>query len=302
MGIYDREYYRREGPSFLETMASHGKVCKTLILINVVIYVFQLLTMPRSPVTDALLLDVNKVADGQVWRLLTYAFLHSETSVYHILFNMLFLWWFGSDVEDVYGPREFLTIYLLAAIAGGVAFALSYWVGLTDSPRCLGASGAVTGVLVICAFHFPTRRILLFFILPVPIWAFVLFSVAQDTFGLLGGRAAENVAFAGHLGGAAFGAAYFWWGGRLLSFLPDFRAWSKERSRPKLRVYREEESAPRPVPVAAASAPAAEMDEQLDAKLDAVLAKITASGLGSLTEPERALLNKASEAARKRRS
>ena len=50
-------------------------------------------------------------------RLLSYAFLHDPGDIFHILFNMLFLWWFGSDVEDLYGPREFLSFYLTAALA-----------------------------------------------------------------------------------------------------------------------------------------------------------------------------------------
>src|SRR5689334_25323067 len=107
MGIYDREYYRRESPSFLD----RGQVCKWLIGINIVCFILQLVTRPHGfpqaggtdPITDWFVLDVDAVLHGQVWRLLTYAFLHDPQGLYHILFNMLFLWWFGSDVEDIYG-------------------------------------------------------------------------------------------------------------------------------------------------------------------------------------------------------
>src|SRR5437870_1573047 len=119
MGIHDREYYRREGPGFLDSLTPRGNVCKSLIALNVVLSVG---LRGTSPFTEALLLDVPDVLHGQFWRVLTYAFLHSEQNVYHILFNMLFLWWFGSDVEDLYGPREFLTFYLVSAVAGGLAF------------------------------------------------------------------------------------------------------------------------------------------------------------------------------------
>src|SRR5262245_21570323 len=112
MGIYDRDYYRRDGPSFLGAITRHGMVCKWLILLNGICFVVQLLTRFRpidslnlwvpGPFTEALWLDVPKVLDGQVWRLLTYAFLHDTGGILHILFNMLFLWWFGSDVEDLY--------------------------------------------------------------------------------------------------------------------------------------------------------------------------------------------------------
>src|SRR5262245_52489730 len=118
MGIYDREYYRREGPSFLGSFTGRGQVCKWLIAVNVICFVIQLLTRQAQPIdlgggmvvrvwqswfTELFVLDVGDVLNGQVWRLLTYAFLHSESQLVHILFNMLFLWWFGSDVEDIYG-------------------------------------------------------------------------------------------------------------------------------------------------------------------------------------------------------
>src|SRR5260370_3656025 len=113
-------------------------------------------------------------------------FLHDVSSPGHIIFNMLFLWWFGSDVEDLYGPREFLTFYLTAALAGGVAFVTANQAGLTTASQALGASGAVTAVLLLCAMHYPTRVIYVWFFLPIPIWLFVLFQVAQDTFVLVG--------------------------------------------------------------------------------------------------------------------
>lgn len=189
MGIYDREYIR-EGPSFLGSFAERGLICKWLIGINVVVFILQLIFRTTAllpgltvaqPFTDALVLNAEKVLHGEVWRLLSYAFLHDPRDVFHILFNMLFLWWFGSDVEDLYGPREFLAFYLVSAFLGGVAFVLTHLAG----GNCLGASGAVTAVLVVCAMHYPTKIILLFMFLPVPIWLFVIFSVAQDLFGFL---------------------------------------------------------------------------------------------------------------------
>src|SRR5205085_11979135 len=102
MGIYDRDYYRREGPTLFGSFADRGTVCKWLIGVNAAVFVVQMLTAgaslgdrPWGPVTDALMLYPDKVMHGQVWRLLTYAFAHDTNSVMHILFNMLFLWWFG---------------------------------------------------------------------------------------------------------------------------------------------------------------------------------------------------------------
>src|SRR2546430_1200371 len=62
-------------------------------------------------------LDTRKVIQhGQVWRLLTHAFCHDRFGIFHILLNMLFLYWFGCTVESMYGAREFLLFYLTAAL------------------------------------------------------------------------------------------------------------------------------------------------------------------------------------------
>ena len=81
MGIYDRDYYRKEGPSYLDSFALKGQICRWLLIVNVALYVLQLMTglsrQDGGPVTDILELVPEKVLGGEVWRLLTYAFVHS---------------------------------------------------------------------------------------------------------------------------------------------------------------------------------------------------------------------------------
>src|SRR5438067_11058786 len=118
MGINERDYVRRGGPSIFGSFVERGTICKWLIGVNVVVFVVQLLTSGGGdePFTNALQLNVDKVVfHGEVWRLFTYAFLHDTGDILHIVFNMAFLWWFGSDMEDLYGPREFLIFYLASA-------------------------------------------------------------------------------------------------------------------------------------------------------------------------------------------
>jgi membrane associated rhomboid family serine protease len=303
MGIYDRDYVRREGPSFLGSFVERGHVCKWLIGINVAVFIVQVLTLPANPVdtgwfTGAFELDVDRVLHGQVWRLLTYAFLHDPGTIWHILFNMLFLWWFGSDVEDLYGPREFLTFYLTASFVGGLAFFFSALAWMPDARPCIGASGGVLAVLTLCAFHYPRRVILLFFILPVPIWLFLIISLAVDGYVFLS-KADSGTAVAAHLGGAFFGGLYYRMHWRLMDWLPRFRQWRRQLSRPRLRVYREE---PARTPVSVPAAPAVTDEEQLEAKMDAILEKISRVGKENLTESERQVLIRASEVFRRRRS
>lgn len=324
MGIYDREYYRREGPSFLDSLTNWGRVCKWLIAVNVVCFVMQVVTAPRQPgpgatpddyvrflhdvekygpygwFTATFILDTEKVLEGQVWRLLTGAFLHDTEQIFHIVFNMLFLWWFGTRSEDLYGHREFLTFYLIAAICGNVAFVLAHLKG----GLALGASGAVTAVLVLYACHFPREIIYFFGLVPVPVWLFVGIQVAQDTLVFVS-NAPTRVGVSAHLGGAAFGFAYYKLHLRLTNLLPDFRGWlrtrARTRSRPQLRVFREEEETPTPVSVPSGG-PRPEAEEQLEAKLDAVLEKVARHGQASLTESERQILFRASEVYKRRRT
>ncbi len=299
MGIYDREYYRKEGPSFLDSITSVGRVCKWLIGLNVLVFVLQLVF--GDVVTRSLLLDTDAVKHGQIWRLLTYAFIHDTGYPYlHIVFNMLFLWWFGTDVEAVYGKREFLAFYLVSALLGGVAFQL--WAMLQGGPgmHCLGASGAVTAVLVLCACHFPQRIILVMMILPVPIWLFAVFQAAQDTYRLFHEGRYATVAAIVHLAGAAFAFVYYKQQFRVLGWWPNFRMFGRMGSRPGMRLYRPEEDR-EPVTVAAIGS-SSEMDEHLEAKLDAVLEKVSRHGQGSLTETERKILMRASEIYKRKRT
>src|SRR5579884_366964 len=98
MGIYDREYYRREGPSFLRSLTEGGAVCKWIIIVNVVVFVLQTVTATPDGgwFTEAFSLRTSDVLHGYVWQLVTYAFCHG--GIWHIIFNMYVLWLFGIEV------------------------------------------------------------------------------------------------------------------------------------------------------------------------------------------------------------
>lgn len=306
MGIYDRDYYRREGPGFLASIANRGQVVKWLIIINVGMFVLQLVMQQPAhadlesrrwvgssdPIIDMLALDTVKVMHGEVWRLLTGAFLHA--GLWHIVFNMLFLFWFGSDVEDLYGPKEFLAFYVAGALLSSLTF-VGWQLAQGSMGRAVGASGAVTAVMVLFAMHYPRHTIYVFFV-PMPVWFFVLFQVLQDSYIFLGGER-TGVAVTAHLGGAAFGFLYYKMQWRMLNLLPTIGTRSQVRARPRLRVYKEEEAASMPMTSSAAAA----VDEQLEAKVDAVLEKVARLGQDSLTDNERQILVRASEVYRKRR-
>src|SRR5262245_47984102 len=114
MGIYDRDYYRRDGPKYLESFALRGQATKWIVIATVGVFILQLITRVQEglgswqsgKVTQWLMLDTQRVLAGEVWRLVTYAFVHNDIGsnfLLHILFNMWMLWLFGGYVEDIYG-------------------------------------------------------------------------------------------------------------------------------------------------------------------------------------------------------
>jgi signal transduction histidine kinase len=133
---------------------------------------------------------------------------------------------------------------------------------------------------------------MLFFLVPVPIWGFVAFMVAKDTFSLLG-RADNGIGAAAHVGGAAFGFLYYKAHWRLTTWWPDWRAWRRRQSQPRLRLYREDEEPVTPVTAGVAAGPG-EDEQRIRAQTDAILEKISRHGKESLTESERELLLRAS--------
>jgi membrane associated rhomboid family serine protease len=299
MGIYDREYYRSDGSGFLDSFVRRGMVCKWLIVANAVAFFIQLATRESAGATDGwftdlFLLDPEKVARGEVWRVITGGFLHSFAWS-HIVFNMLFLWWMGSEVEDIYGPREFLGFYFVSLLVSSLAY-VAFALSSPERHQALGASGAVTAVMVLFAMHYPTRTVLLFFVIPVPVILLVVFNVLHDTIGLFGGIA-EPVAFAAHLGGAAFGFLYGKYNWRVTNWLPGMPRLRMGRTRPKLRVYAgDSEPGPRP-----SIGKRIDADEHIEAELDEVLAKVAQHGRSSLSEREQKILMRASELYRQRR-
>jgi membrane associated rhomboid family serine protease len=296
MGINERDYYRKEGPSFYGSAEDQAKACTWLIGITVALFVAQLLTRTQGPyrfwdsgpLTDSLSLNVPLVLKGQVWRLLTHAFLHSTNGFWHILFNMLALWWFGRQVEERIGTMEFIALYLLAAVFSALAYVATATAGFHPIANpAVGASGAVAAVLMLSALYYPQQVVYVFFVVPVPIWFIILFMIANDGYHLLA-RVPNGVANSSHLGGLLFGFLY----DRLdlkLTGLFTFNLW---RARPRLRLYTPEAEEPRRA--------SRLNDEHLEAQMDAILEKVGRVGMDGLTEKERELLMKASEAIRRR--
>ena len=259
---------------------------------------------PRvSIVQDWLELDTNKVRQGQVWRILTSAFCHDRHGLLHILFNMLGLIWFGIALEYMYGEREFLLFYLSAAILSGLAYvALDLWTG--ESVPAIGASGAVMGVLMLYACHYPYHTIRIWFFFPLEMRWLVLLYVAFDLHPLLltlaGDEVFTGVAHAAHLGGLAFGFVYWNQRLRLAPLLDSIQKfdWRKTfRRNQNLKLHSPTEDNRKPQKTAAVSPVSSDQD-----RVDELLIKISREGRDNLSAEELEVLNQASERLRRKKN
>lgn len=324
MGIYDRDYYREGTRSAMD-----GRVQAFVVLIGiyVAVYILQIATREETgvrqlkpgPVTEAITLNADKVLQGEVWRVVTYAFAHDPLNPAPIAFNIIFLIFFGKFVEDLYGWKEFLTFYLISGILAGIGFVCIAGVAQVNA-ELIGPQATITAVLLLVALQNPKRTVLLLFVIPCPIWFVVAFNVLLDAIGYFGGKI-HPLVFAAHGCAAAFSFAYYRRQWKVSNWLPSLAMGKgRAKSRPKLQIYRDEgldsdaahapatagnlpmsSSAASPSASPATATATAVMDEQLEAKLDEVLDKVKRFGQESLSEEERAVLFRASEIYRKRR-
>jgi membrane associated rhomboid family serine protease len=282
VGIYDRAYYRegRSGAGFNFS----GSVVTKIIVVNVAVWIADFLT-PQTLggrwLSDHLAVHVGTLTQPWLWwQYLTAGFAHSPDQFQHILFNMLALFFLGRDVEEAYGAKEFLRVYLAMVVFASVVWSVvTKLSGAPDWVGAYGASGAIAGVVVLYAFNFPRRTLLLFFVIPIPAWLFGVLIVVMDMMGATGQAGAAKVAYSMHLAGAAFAFVYYQRRWNLTRLTEGRFHWPSFRPKPKLRIHQPEEPEP---------------SDDLSAEVDRILEKIYREGEASLTAKERKTLEAAS--------
>ncbi len=173
------------------------EVVKQLIIINAIIFIGTSLPM-LSQFRDYFILFPLDTPYFKPIQLVTHMFMHADMG--HLFFNMLALYFFGPMVERVWGPKKFLFFYLFCGFG-----ALATHLLLSGNSPMLGASGAISGVVLSFAMLFPNAQVMLL-IPPIPMKAkhMVMIFLAIDLF--LGVSSAHSgIAHFAHLGGALFG-------------------------------------------------------------------------------------------------
>lgn len=228
------------------------------------------------------------------WTLITYAFAHSVWDIFHILFNMLVLYWFGRVFVEYLGSDKLIALYIIGALTGGIAYLLLYNVNpeFFGNAYMVGASGAIYAIVVGTAVLLPNYTFYLLFFGPVRIKYIAIFYVVLSVLYVRQGvNLGGNIA---HLGGALIGFVYMKqlqagvnWGGWITATLE----WLTDlfKSKPKVKVtYRSDE--PKKTTPRKPAPKKASQDE-----IDAILDKISDRGYESLTKDEKEKLFNASK-------
>ncbi len=267
MGYQDRDYYRESYAPKREPM----KIVYKIIILNVVLWLANAFITPpktydvRDPgtnriyrvqdsgtITETLTLHHSDVYKPWLyWKFITCGFAHSSESAWHLIGNMLGLFFLGRFVEDRYGPKQFLGFYLAAIVVGNAFWIFCSWMNGTlspDSPYCLlGASGGVTATVILFAITYPKVTLVLFPIpIPMPAWVFGLLLVGSDMYGAMHGEGimGNNVAYTVHLSAAAFAALYYFlnWNFTRLGALclGDFNTAMHFKASPRIRYHEDE--------------------------------------------------------------
>lgn len=186
-------------------------VVKWLLITNVAIFVLGMLPIGTyadgtSRVLDHIFLQYGALWPPsseffRPWQYFTTMFLHAD--VFHLLMNMFVLWMFGSEVENHLGSRRLAIFYLLSGLGASLLHTIFTVIDGSVSPA-VGASGAISGVMIAYAMLFPDRIILLFFIPMKARWAAV-FYIGYSIFRGVSNSPTDNIAHFAHLGGALTG-------------------------------------------------------------------------------------------------
>lgn len=279
-----RDYWKQDEPKgfWLKPGSGGGRLgggitpaVKALLISIVAMFVVQLvcargLAQPRPLEPWLALWPVQVFEHLWLWQLVTPMFLHDIGSIWHVLFNGWMLFMFGPLVERHYGTKRFLWLYLIAGLLGNIAFAVVGY--LSQLPTfAVGASGAISGVVVACALLYPSLQVLLFGIVPMRMATMAVLVIALDVWQVLASPQGVTGSLA-HLGGALVGLMFVRGGPRVFAWFEKVEREMKAKERQKQR--------------AETRATRAQVDELLD--------KISREGITSLSEDEKAFLKSAS--------
>jgi len=242
---------------------------KYLLFLNIAIFLLE--RWFGVPLERIFALPSEWFSTGQFWQLFTYMFVHGSFS--HIFMNMLMLYFIGPTVERTLGSYRFFILYYLSGVIGGIGWAL-----LASHSYCVGASGAIMGILGAFGAFYPNSTVYLWFVIPIKTAWLVAGMIAWELFETIAGSSG-GVANAAHLAGAIAGFSYAFTlknSNRIQDFEARFRKLFSSASSSSFSSKKKN-------------------DLPTTDEMDAILDKIGKQGIGALTDRERELLRKATQ-------
>ncbi len=179
------------------------KLAKILIILNVVLWIIEviLLRTSYSGIINSMFLFPSQVMSGKIWQLITYSFFHSPSNIFHLILNMLVLYFFSYELEIKWGKRRFVFFYLISAFIGGVFVVLEalFFIPSHYSIPTLGASGSIFALTTAYALTYANREIY-FFIFPIKAKYLIHIDLAIIILSYLS-ISNSDISNAAHLGG-----------------------------------------------------------------------------------------------------
>lgn len=211
--IFGNMYQRRNLTDELKHQFKNGTMTNRLIIANIAVFLLIIVVQAigRMSETDLypiinLIFSLEASWEGLLlmpWGVFTSIFTHFD--LYHILFNMIFLYFAGNMFERSFSAKNLLLVYIFGGLFGGLFEIISgsFLFPQNEVHHVIGASGSVMAIFTALAFYSPNTKVLLFGLLPVRLFVLALFFLATDLIGL--GDQGDNVAHFAHIGGAFFG-------------------------------------------------------------------------------------------------
>lgn len=265
-------------------------VVEKIIILTILIFIFTYLFNTLSFLFNA---DANLIVEWfslkpsfelllyRPWTIITYGFLH--IGFFHILFNLMILYYFGNLFMDFFDSKQFLTYYLLGIFSGGLIYMLSYnYLPALQTQQTLlvGASAGVTAIVVGIASYIPNYSLNFRFIGSIKLVYIAIAMVILDVVQIPTGNAGGHLA---HLGGALIGfllTRYMNKGSQIIAIWNGL--WSTSKKPPLKTVYKNRKSE--------VTSTSFNFDQK---KIDSILDKISKSGYDTLTKEEKDYLFKA---------
>lgn len=207
---------------------------KKLLIANIAAFVLMVLAQAAGygAALRWFMLTPLAVTQGlALWQFATYLFLHA--SFFHILFNMLGLWMFGTELERTWGTRRFWFYYFLTGIGAGLTVVL---VNPSSPAATLGASGAIYGILLAFGMLFPDRPIFIWFVFPIPAKYFVMIFGGIAFLSAIS-RPGDTISHVAHLGGLVFGFLYLRGRPYYFDLRNQYYRWRRQRLQRQFQVY-----------------------------------------------------------------